>query len=152
MKKEQKGIKYSFSIFLLVMNSVFMGLELDRLFRLEQNRKTYGTSSTISESAALEMQNVSQLRELIQSWTVLISVVLFVLLVYRFSDQVYRFFYASIILNIFFSLIALTISIVFPFHIIEVISPLSLSLLMSVTLGMICFLKILKQKYLVSEL
>lgn len=152
MRLENKMNKYVFTLFIIVMNTALVGLELDRLFRREHYIGRYGISSSISEADAMEMLEINQLRASIQSWVFLISVVLFIVLIKKFSDHTYNFFFTSFVVTLLFSLISLVISILFPFHIIELISPLTLSLLMSVTLGIICFLKSLRQKYLVSEL
>ncbi|MCC5894110.1 MAG: hypothetical protein JJU16_01480 [Alkalibacterium sp.] len=151
MLNNKKRLTYLFGLGIVIMNSVLMMLELDRLFRIESNRALFGTHSPISQSEAMEMQQIIQTRELIWTGVTVISIALFLVAVYTFKSYLPHFFFILSGINLLFSLGVFIISFIWPFHIFELIAPLTLPLLMNVFIGwrlLIIFLKTRNQNTL----
>lgn len=146
MSKHNKIVNFVFSLFILMLNSFFLIFELERLFRVERYIETYERSARISESSALEMQQINQLRASINMWVIVISIVLFLIIILKYKKYLLHFFYILSIINLIFLIGTIVLANLVPFNIIELVSPLSLSFLMNLIVGLMLFLDFLKQR------
>lgn len=82
------------------------------------------------------MRYINQLRELVGSWVTVISIVLFLVMVFKYQKHLLHFFYILSAINSFYLIGIILISLLVPFHIVELIAPLTLSFLMNAILGL----------------
>ncbi|PRY75909.1 hypothetical protein [Alkalibacterium olivapovliticus] len=147
MSKHNKTANSFFSIFILTLNSFFLTFELEQLFRIERYIDTYGRSARISESIALEMQYINQLRESIGTWVTIISVVFFLFMILKYKKYIVHFFYIVSAINLFFLIGTIVLSVLGPFHIIELVAALTIPLLINLVLGFRLFVNFFKTKH-----
>lgn len=152
MSKHNKIVNFVFSLFILMLNSFFLIFELERLFRVERYIETYERSARISESSALEMQQINQLRASINMWVIVISIVLFLIMILKHKKYLLHFFYILSIINLIFLIGTVVLANLVPFNIIELVSPLSLSFLMNLIVGLMLFVRLFKTKSLSVQL
>ena len=137
--------KYSFCLSVFFLNITLLLLELDYLFRRARYIETYGVSSTISEDTAMNMQTINSIRATLGQGVVLIAIVAFIVFVYK-SNNHGKYFLEYLFINAVFILFTWGLSVLFPFHIIEITTPLAFSLVLNGLLGLVYLFKTYKKQ------
>lgn len=136
MKNFSKPLLYGFSGVIILMNTIFLSLELHRLFKMNAYIERFGTSSSISERTYLEMQQVNDMREMIGFVTTIIGIGLILFFSFKYKGSSPHLFYVYSGINSLFLIGMFIISSLGSFHIIELIGALSLPILMNGLMGL----------------
>jgi hypothetical protein len=137
--------KYGFCLSVFLLNTTLLLLELDYLFRRTRNIETYGVSSTISEETAMNMQTINSIRATLGQGVVLIAIVAFIIFIYK-SNNKGKYFLEYLFVNVIFILFTWGLSVLFPFHIIEITTPLAFPLVLNGLLGLVYLFKTYKNQ------
>lgn len=146
MKKFNKSLLYTFTGVIVLMNTIFLSLELHRLFRMNDNIENFGTSFSISERTYLEMQQVIETREMIGGVTSIIGIALISFLSYKYKESSLNLFYVYASINSLFLIGMFIMSSLGSFHVIEVIGALSLPISMNGLMGLNYFRNLTRVK------
>lgn len=137
--------KYSFYLFVFLLNISLLFLEIDYLLRRAGYIETYGVSSTISEETAMNMQTIDSIRTSLGQGIVIIAIVAFIAFVYK-SNYHGKYFLGFLSINALFVLATWGLSFLLQFHIIEIIAPLTLPFLLNVLIGLDYLIKRYKKQ------
>lgn len=127
--------KNIFFLFVFLLNTSLLMLELDYLLRRERYAKAFGESSAISEETAESMLNILTLRDLIGQGILIITIAVFILFIYK-SNKNRKYFFGFSIINTGFVLIILGLSSQFSFHALEALTAMTLPILLNILLGL----------------